>query len=42
MKIKNVLLEAFKKKNGKLEIDLLIRMKQNEIQIKKNRFKNFH
>lgn len=44
MKIKNVLLEAFKKKkNGKLEVDLLILMKQNKIQIKKkNRFKNFH
>ena len=36
MKIKNVLLEAFKKKkNGKLEADLLILMKQNKIQIKK-------
>lgn len=36
MKIKNVLLEAFKKKkNGKLEVDLLILMKQNKIQIKK-------
>lgn len=35
MKIKNLLLKAFKKKkkNGKLEVDLLILMKQNKIQI---------